>query len=554
MKSLRSIQPSVWILYAGLAVACTSPVWGVAYFVNQDGSAHIESAYLMTEVLRGNPIISETYILNSICIPNSSVHIILALLLQIFTAFTATKIVVCGLFAGVVGAVGWLRFMTVGIDGLKTSLLIGSVVGFNWLWLSGSYNFIFSVIIFAFTLGLYWEWRERLSLGRAAILTLLLIVAYFSHIMGFLILAGSLIVLALRLEKSLRFRTLVITLACLLPIVPLAIWYAAISNDGSRPSPVWRSLADPYSFASWFTQIRSADAFVLISKTAFPFVETRHVWFGALSPALWMIAALTLLLFVTIRRRPIFSCLSSRYLPFAILLLISILLAMFGPDDFGLSRGGIIRERIVICGVVFVVPLFRAAGSTILKRTAQILLILVIFFQLAAVWDYSMRSTMAASEYVAAGRAMNGLRSIASVTVYREHPRFHSTPETQLNLYNSIGNTMVAWDNYECGYFLFPIRNKSKADNDFTQRLASSNVFMSDDSPPVFAERLAGLDSALANDDGRLDALLVWSGRPDVDEVIWKYFEITPFYESLNLRLFRRKKMTSTEIKFDIPR
>ena len=223
--------------------------------------------------------ISDIFVLNEICIPNVSVHLILALLLQVFSAFTATKIVVCFLFAGVVAAIGWLRLVTVGVDGLKTSLLIGAVVGFNWLWLVGNYNFMLSVIVLAFTLGAYWKWRGRLGLLNSSALVILLAAAYFSHIIGFAILAGSIVVLALNLPRELRYRALAWTLGCLLPFAPLAIWYRSISDDGSPAMPVWRSLVDPYSLSSWLTQIRSADAFLLISHSALPFVTERELWF-----------------------------------------------------------------------------------------------------------------------------------------------------------------------------------------------------------------------------------------------------------------------------------
>ena len=542
MLSFRTIKTSTWLFYIGLVTVCTSPVWGVTYFVNQDGSAHVQSAYLMAEILRGNSVISETYVLNSICVPNSSVHIILTLLLQVFTAFTATKIVVVGLFAGVVASVGWLRFATVGNSGLKTSLLIGAAIAFNWLWLVGNYNFIFSVIVLAVTLGIYWNWRERLNAARALILFLLFAAAYFSHIMGFAILAGSVVVLAINLDSERRYKALAWTFGCLMPFVPLAVCYSSISIDASPAAPVWRLLADPYSLVSWFTQIRSADAFVLISRTAFPFVEARAAWFGVFSPALWMLTAFAILLFVTLRRKPQSMYIRNAYLPFAVLLLISVVLAMFAPDDFGVTRGGLIRERIVICGLVFFIPIFRVLSSGALKRTAQAILVFVVLFQTAATWDYSSHSDRAAKEYVAAKPAMSDLRSVATVTAYDGHPRFHSTPEAQLNLFNSIGNNMIAWDNYEGGHFLFPVKMRSKADKDFALQFIMSNVFYSDDPPATFTERLAALDTALANDDGRIAAMLVWGKRADVDAVVGKYFDTEPNYESKNLRLFRRRK------------
>ncbi len=542
MKTFLSIKSSTWFFYAGLVVTATSPVWGVEYFVNQDGSAHVHSAYLMTEILRGNPFVSDTYVLNSICVPNSSVHIILALLLQVFSAFTTTKIVVCGLFAGVVASVGWLRFATVGNDGLKTSLLVGAAIGFNWLWLVGFYNFIFSVIIFAFTLGLYWKWRQRINVFRAIVLVLLFISAYFSHIIGFAILAGSVVVLALSADRTHRNRTVIWTLFCLLPVVPLTICYMSMSADGSSVFPVWRSLAETFSLSNLFNQIRAADPFAIIGRTAFPFVEMPQKWFAIFTPALWMTVAIISLLLITVRMRPTGGYFSNIYFPFTVLFAIAAVISVFGPDDFGISRGGVIRERIVICGLIFFVPLFRAAGSNTLKYLAQACLVLVILFQTAALWDYALRADRVAREYVAAKAAIADVRSIASVTIYEKDPRFRAAPETQLNLFNSIGRNVKDWDNYEMGQYIFPVRLKYKEDEDFALLLTSSNLFFADEPHPIFAERLIRLDSALANDGGRIDALLVWGLHAEVDAVITRYFESEAYYESQNIRLFRRRK------------
>lgn len=541
MKSFLSIGTSTWFFYVGLIVTATSPVWGVEYFVNQDGSAHIHSAYLMTEILRGNPFFSDTYVLNSICVPNSSVHIILALLLQVFSAFTTTKIVVCGLFAGVVASVGWLRFATVGTDGLKTSLFIGAAIAFNWLWLIGFYNFIFSVIILAITLGIYWKWRERITAFRAAILILLFISAYFSHIIGFAILAGSVVVLALSSAATGRYKTVMLTLVCLLPVVPLILCYMSMSADGSSVFPVWRSLTETFSLSNLFNQIRAADPFAIISRTSFPFVETPEKWFVIFTPSLWMTVAIIILLMNAIRARPISTYFSNVYFPFAVLFVLAAVISVLGPDDFGLSHGGLIRQRIVLCGLIFFVPLFRAAGSNTLKWVVQACLALVILFQTAALWDYSVRADRVAREYIAARPAMAALRSLASITIYEKGPRFRAGPEPLLNLYYSIGRDLAVWDNYECGVAIFPVRQKYKPDEGFTLQITSSNVLWVNEPTRIFRERLAELDLALASDGGRIDALLVWGRDAEVDQIITRYFESEPYYQSENIRVFRRR-------------
>src|SRR5215203_1704404 len=106
-----------------LIIFCCLPIWAVEYFINQDGSAHLYSSYIMLELLKGNPSFGELFAFNSISIPNSSGHWLMALLLNFFSPFVVTKIMVTLTFAGFVASTGWLRFKTVGAEDLKTSLL-----------------------------------------------------------------------------------------------------------------------------------------------------------------------------------------------------------------------------------------------------------------------------------------------------------------------------------------------------------------------------------------------------------------------------------------------
>src|SRR5215204_4120781 len=150
-----------------LIVFCGCPVWAVRYFINQDGSAHLYSSFLMLELLKGNPAANELFAFNSLSVPNSSGHWLMSLVLLFLTPFAVTKIIVTLTLAGFVASIGWLRLKTTGTEGLKTSFLIGAAVGFNWLWLVGFYNFLLGVCCFVFTVGLFYGWREKMNFPRA---------------------------------------------------------------------------------------------------------------------------------------------------------------------------------------------------------------------------------------------------------------------------------------------------------------------------------------------------------------------------------------------------
>src|SRR5215213_7748153 len=161
MNLFGSPKFRIIVFFLLLVIFCGAPVWAVEYFINQDGSAHLYSSYIMLELLKGNPNFSEFFAFNSISIPNSSGHWLMTGLLNFFSPFVVTKLLVTLTFAGFVASIGWLRLKTVGVEGLKTSLLIGAAIGFNWLWLCGFYNFLIGAGCFVFTVGLFFGWREK---------------------------------------------------------------------------------------------------------------------------------------------------------------------------------------------------------------------------------------------------------------------------------------------------------------------------------------------------------------------------------------------------------
>src|SRR5436305_4537737 len=103
----------VWASILLVSFAC-SPIWGVRYFINQDGSGHVGSAWMMIELLQNDPPFTDLFQFNFIFFPDVSGHWLLVLLLSFVSAFTATKVMMTLTYVGLTAAVGWLRWCTVG--------------------------------------------------------------------------------------------------------------------------------------------------------------------------------------------------------------------------------------------------------------------------------------------------------------------------------------------------------------------------------------------------------------------------------------------------------
>ena len=522
-----------------LIIFCCAPVWSVEYFINQDGSAHLYSSYIMLELLKGNPNIGEVFTFNSISIPNSSGHWLMVLLLNFFSSYVVTKIMVTLTFAGFVASVGWLRFRTAGIKGVKTSLLIGAALGFNWLWLCGFYNFLIGAGCFVFTVGLFFGWREKMNFWRTIILSLLFLLAYFSHIVSFAILAGSIFLLIFSGEKQYCKRNLLCFFAALAPVFPFIVIYKIISASGGGFYPVWRNLENPFSPLNWLLQIRTADPFIIISRKSLPFAAENSMYFALFTPLFWILAALSSLAAATCNNKEKSFFRSKPNLIFAILMISTVAAAMFAPDDFGLANGGILRERLLICGLIFSVPLFDAENSRKLKRLAQFCLLFIVIFQTAALWEFTLQTNVRAKEFLSAQNAILPDDKLASVILVEDSLRFNSLPVTQMNNYFGHVKNRIIWDNYEIGHYLFPVVAKSAEGKQFVFDLTRYNTFTLNNPNQNFDERLSKLDLVLAENNQKITALLVWGRDSRLEVVLNKWFE--PTFENGRIRVFRHK-------------
>jgi hypothetical protein len=214
---------------------------------------------------------------------------------------------------------------------------------------------------------------------------------------------------------------------------------------------------------------------------------------------------------------------------------------MFAPDDFGLNNGSILRERLLICGLVIFVPLFRVQNSTRLKRFAQACLLLVVIFQTSALWEYSLQTKSEAKEIISARSAVTRNSEAASIVLVEDSLRFNSTPLAMMNNYLGIEQHLLIWDNYEIGHYLFPVVAKNGVDKQFVFDLTRFNAFSLNNPAQNFEEKLANLDACLTANHQKIKTLIIWGNDAQVNETAAKWFEPEAFFENGRVRVFRHK-------------
>ncbi len=169
-----------WILC--LVVLChLGPVWLNRYLPTQDGPAHLANAAILADC---GPRCADFYEIRLEAVPNWTVHLLLAGLLQIITPLTAEKVVV-SLY--VIGFAWSFRYFLGGFGKGNGYLAAAALLLLfpRCFWM-GFYNYCLSTVLLWTTLG-YVLRRPRLDAGQAAILALLFLACWFTHLVGFML-------------------------------------------------------------------------------------------------------------------------------------------------------------------------------------------------------------------------------------------------------------------------------------------------------------------------------------------------------------------------------
>ena len=535
--------PIAWsiFLYIVIVLAAVMPIWSIRNFAVQDGAAHVYNAFLLSEYLKGDPAIGSWLTLNTLTVPNSGGHWLLVILLQFFTGFTSMKLMTTACYAAFVAAVSGLRYQVAGEHDLPSGVLLAGVLGFNWFWFGGFYNFNVGIILFVLLNAICFRWRDNVSLKRAAVVSLILLATYLSHFASFGLAAGSVFLFALFSRSNDRRRNLKYFFLSVAPSITFAIAFRLLtSSDAEGLHPTWRWLSQSTSISGALTGLL-IDPFIIISRRSLPFIDLNSNLFAIFSPGLWTTVSLILLGSSLVRRLWRREQADNSKLPFLVFLLLSIIGALISPDDLGISNGGIFRERMLLSGFCLFVPLFDVQYSLIVKRAAQALLLYVIAFQSVALWDYGRRTELAVTPVEAAQSQIADTDTVATIVMIKDGYRFHSIPEPQLGLLTSIGKKTILLDNYEMGHYVFPLIPRDPSDRRFIRKMAEAHAFVLNGPQNEFDTTLAKLNDCLVTDHQRFTKIILIGSEPRVEAELYKWFDPQPIYDSDGVRILRHK-------------
>jgi hypothetical protein len=528
------------LLFAVLIAAVALPIFSVGKFVNLDGTAHLHSASIMLDLIRSNSSASGPFALNPVPVPNSAGHWLQVLLLTAFSAFTTTKLTLVLIYAAFVGSIVWLRFAVQGTRSLNAAILFAGIIGLNWLWLIGTYSFLIGVALMFGVFALFITWNAELTWKRTVFLAVLLLVVYFSHLIAFAMLLFSLSVYCIAVWGRGAVKTLLRIGIAAVPTLIFIPGYLGLSKAGGEAGVTWRVAENGFTLSGWLEHLRSIDAFSLISRRAFPLVDQMSDLNGVAAPVIWIAAATGIAIAATALsiRQDVYTR-RDRTIAFGILFVLFAAIAVLAPDEIG-RHGGVLRPRFLVMALAIFIAIMNFGRARILGMVTQVILVLVFVFQVAALYDYGKHSEATTNEFFAAAQVLHPDDRIASIIDLVPSPRSLSHPEMQLTSLLGTVDGYFVWDNYELGYYQFPLIAKDAETRDFIANLNLGKVYRPDMDDRELEKDMNGLNEALSKGGDKIDAILMWGRNERVEQLLFRWFDSTPVYANDKIRVFRR--------------
>ena len=347
------------------------PIWIVKYFPTQDGPSHIYNAQVFKEYHDHNNFrIRDVYQLNWAPFPNWTTHLLMAILMHIFSPLVCEKIVLSLCVLGLPLALFY--FLRV-IDHNKVIFsLVGVIYSYHYLLMMGFYNFSISVPIFFWTLGYWWKHRNNIIpkglTGNQPLVGfyLLLMLTYFSHFQSFFLLVisisvftGLLFLLELQTDKTRpnfisRLQPLIYFATYMLPVYLVALTYYLSTTQGYGRN---------YRKLSWLNEY-------FFNLKSLVYFRDDHILIGR-----FLFVILTILLFYSLWERSIeFVSKSSaknriRFKStdlFLIMFLILTLIYYISHNNIQ-SGGGWINDRVHIYLVLMLLPFLKTPAHHYLQ-------------------------------------------------------------------------------------------------------------------------------------------------------------------------------------------
>src|SRR5271157_3259033 len=489
---VHRFQRLEWLV-AGLILLYLVPLWLFQYLPTQDGPSHLNNAQILSQYYNPSFNYQKIYELWLYPFPNWLAHAPLAALMGFVPPLIAEKILLS--MYVIVFPMAFIYFLSA-LDPAKKSLgLFSFVFIYNHPLIKGFYSFAFSIPLAFLCLGYYWKHRNGFNFWQLLIITGLLLLVYFGHMVTYLIVIGSIAFIAVMVFLSqwrnlhgaaLRraLATMELSLVSVMPTLLLLVnYYSNSSFDGVKLNI---NLSHTPQLLNDFFSMN-----VLVSFSKYQGWTTQAV--------AWVMAVIFLITLVLrlsqFRSKPVhfFKFGDGFFCLFLILFVLYLLM----PDAFG--SGNYLKERLILLGFLFLLawcevslPILpdRAATDTPVysnnpslgiaflneermaglqsksKRIYPVILelmcVLAVLLMLAGVYNSFETVEPVLQEYVAGQtviRPNTVLLPLNFLNVYKYYNRVN--PLLHADHYLTMTNGTIDLGNYEPFDDYFPVRYKT---------------------------------------------------------------------------------------------
>jgi hypothetical protein len=436
------------ILLFWAAVACyLVPVWAFPYLPTQDGPAHLSSALALKDYGAAGARYEEFFAIRSGPLPNWLAHLLLAGLMYLAPPLLAEKLLVTLYVLSFAAAV---RYFLTALDGAGRPLAAAALlfVFGRCFWL-GFYNFCLSLVLYWFILG-YVIRQERFRPRQALLLAALFLVAYFSHLFGFLLAVGSAAWLAVTVRP--RWQRLSWVLLAALPAVGLGVWFL-VGNGFFGSRAAGRLGEAPLALLQGGLE-RAGLELLSIQWQIF---EPQAGGYLAVGLALWLFLAAVALL--TVGRgdagpRPCVWPVAT--LGLGVFLLYFLVPDHLGADPHSTEHGGFLKSRLALAPPLLWLACFPAPRLPAARRILGVGLTLLLGLNLALILRYCQQANRDLEEYAAGVQSIGHGCVIFALTPDAE-PRPVADPLLHAAGYYAIQTGGINLEDYQPATNHFPL-------------------------------------------------------------------------------------------------
>jgi hypothetical protein len=194
-----------------------------------------------------------------------------------------------------------------------------------------------------------------------------------------------------------------------------------------------------------------------------------------------------------------------------------------GPGSFGATHGEFLPQRVVLLGLVTLVPVFDVDQSRWPGRALIMALVAAVALQSAIVWDYGLYSDRTAGQIISARDAVGRGQRIVTLLV-TSRSRFRVNPLLHAEDWLGVGSGNVVWNNYEALHYYFPVHFKLeiKRPHAGDLELVSLHEDLKDK-----AGRLRDWAQILNRYADSIDVVVFWKSDQELEAITKRWFELT---------------------------